>query len=113
MGGDYAIADAGNNRVRLVAGGITGPLVVKIPATVSSKVRRAVSLPVLLSEGAALRLEVRRESKLVLGVRTLRAAGSSVIVFGRQLKVGRYSMRLRADASDGRRAQSVGTLIRR
>ncbi len=111
-GGSYVIADAGNDRIRLVAG-TTAPLVLKIPARVSSKVRTAVRLPVLLSEAAALRLEVKRGSKLVLGVRAVRSAGSSVLVFGRQLKAGRYSLRLRAGTSDGRTGQSVGTLVRR
>jgi hypothetical protein len=111
--GSYLIADAANDRVRLVTAGIVGPLIVKIPASVSSKVGRAVRLQVLLSEGAALRLEVRRGSNLVLGVRALRNEGSSVLAFGRQLKAGTYSLCLRADTTDGRKAQSVGTLIRR
>ena len=58
--GGYLIADAANDRVRLVAAGIAGVLVAKIPASVTSKVGRAVSLPVLLSQGAAIRLEVKR-----------------------------------------------------
>jgi hypothetical protein len=107
----YLIADAENNRVRLVTTNLAPPLAVKIPGTVRSKKGRATSLPVVLSERARLRLDVLRKAKRILRVNALRPSGSSRLVFGSGLARGTYDLRLTATASDGREARTKGRLV--
>jgi sugar lactone lactonase YvrE len=107
----YLIGDAANNRVRLVETDVRTLLVVKIPPTVRSKSGQAAQLPVALSDGASLRLEVRRGSKNVLTLEASRPAGSSRLFFGRKLRAGTYALRLGAIAADGRRATTTGRLL--
>jgi hypothetical protein len=107
----YLIADADNNRLRLVTTNLAPALVVRIPGTVRTKRGRATSLPVTLSDRARVRLDVMHKAKRVLRLTAVRPSGSSRMLFGKALPRGTYELRVLATATDGRDAQTTGRLV--
>ena len=106
----FLVGDAENDRLRVVTADLRAPLVVRTPASISTRHGKQARLPVTLSDRAALKLDVLRGQRVVLRVRVTRSAGKSTVAFGRTLALGAYALKLAATAADGRRAAASSRL---
>jgi NHL repeat len=107
----FLLADAQNNRIRLVILDLRLPFVLRVARpSLHVKAGRSAILPYSVSLPSTVRLEVRRGSRLVLSIRGRAKAGSNKLVFGRVLGPGSYALRLLAVSPDGRTARAKGTL---
>ena len=107
----FLVGDSANNRVRLVRMDIRPELVVRLArASTTSRAGRAVTLRYYVSDAAQVSLFVDRGSRIAYRASARVAAGSNRFVFGRNLSVGRYGIRLVARTPDGRRSSATATL---
>ena len=107
----FLVGDSANNRVRLVRMDIRPELVVRLArASTTSRAGRAVTLRYYVSDAAQVSLFVDRGSRIAYRASARVAAGSNRFVFGRNLSVGRYGIRLVARTPDGRRSSAAATL---
>jgi NHL repeat len=110
-GQGFLIGDSGNNRVRLVELDLRPPLTVRLVGTpLATRTGRSAVLRYRLSKAAVVRAQVRRQARLVLGVRARGGAGVNVLAFGRRLRVGAYRVTLTATSADGRMARAATSL---
>lgn len=107
----FLVGDSANNRVRLVRIDLRPELVLRLArAGTTSRVGRAVTVRYSVSDAAQVSLFVDRRTRIAYRASTRVSAGSNKFIFGRNLSVGRYGIRLVARTSDGRRASAAGTL---
>jgi hypothetical protein len=106
----YLIADAAGNRVRAVQTELPLPLVVRLPKTVRAKAGQPAVVQLVLSDAAAVKLDVRRAGKVVASVRAARGKGTSRLSFGRTRRV---CLRLTATAAGRARQPSRTLSVRR
>ena len=107
----FLVGDSANNRVRLVRLDLRPELVLRLArGSTASRVGRTVTVRYSVSDAAQVSLFVDRGKRIAYRSSARVSAGSNRFVFGRNLSVGRYGIRLVARTSDGRRTSAVTTL---
>ena len=107
----FLVGDSANNRVRLVRLDLRPRLVLRLARTsTASRVGRTVTVRYSVSDAAQVSLFVDRGTRIAYRASARVSAGSNRFVFGRDLSVGRYGIRLVARTSDGRRTSATATL---
>jgi hypothetical protein len=107
----FLVADAVNNRVRLVRINLRPTLRLRMTTVrVRSKAGRSATIRYTLSDAATTRLRVVHRGTIVLRVQARGARGSNQLTFGRGLRPGFYGLELGAVTPDGRSARSKASL---
>ncbi len=107
----FLVADAQNNRVRLVRVDLRPPLELRLePRRLGTRSGRRAVLRLTLSLPATLRLQLRRRGRLVLALRFAGRPGENTRAFGPRLRPGSYALVVTATVPDGRVARASGSL---
>lgn len=107
----FLVGDSANNRVRLVRIDLRPALVLRLArASTAFRLGSTVTVRYSVSDAAQVSLFVDRGKRSAYRASARASAGSNRFVFGRNLSVGRYGVRLVARASDGRRTSAAATL---
>jgi hypothetical protein len=109
-GRGFLVSDFANDRVREVFVDLRPALTLTVAHTLRARAGRSFRVAYTLNAAARVRLEIRRGTRLVRGLRLTGRKGMDVVTL-RPLPVGLYALRLAADGGDGRSVSASGSLV--